>query len=120
LHPFNALKIPREILKTCQEICSRLFACGCECLSVPLRILVRVWRCATSARENPMTKKHFIALADAIREHNSIAVNNGDTPFTASQLETLADAFQHENSNFMRERWLAYVAGQCGKNGGTR
>ena len=51
-----------------------------------------------------MTKKHFVALADAVREHNRIAINrlsNGD----------------HKNAQFNRERWLAYVNGECGKNG---
>ena len=34
-----------------------------------------------------MSKKHFIELADVIRQHNQI----GREPFTAGQLEALAD-----------------------------
>jgi hypothetical protein len=73
-----------------------------------------------------MTKKHFIELADAIRDHNRIANNrlkNGDdslAPFTPEQLGTLAHFCRLQNSGFMRDRWLAYIAGECGKNGGRK
>lgn len=64
-----------------------------------------------------MSKKHFIAIANAIRIHNSHA--DITDMFSRAQLETLADAFKRENSNFMRERWLDYIAGECGPNGGA-
>jgi hypothetical protein len=59
-----------------------------------------------------MTKRDFIAMADAIRGHTE------GGPFTYGQLHTLADFCQSQNPNFKRQRWLDYIAGQCGKNGG--
>ena len=67
-----------------------------------------------------MTKKHFIALADMIREHNRLAANGGPyTAFTEDQLIALAEFQRDFNSQFNRERWLAYIAGECGPNGGA-
>lgn len=63
-----------------------------------------------------MTKKHFIALADALREHNRLSATY--TPFDAEQLDTLAAFCQSENPNFNRELWLDYIAGNCGPSGG--
>ena len=65
-----------------------------------------------------MTKKNFIALADAIREHNRINSQYAND-FTKVYLETLSDFCQSQNPNFNRERWLSYIAGECGSNGGT-
>jgi hypothetical protein len=65
-----------------------------------------------------MTKKHLVALADSIREHNRVAKFNGETVFTANQLATLARFCASENPRFKRERWLDYIAGHCGPNGG--
>jgi len=61
-----------------------------------------------------MTKKHFIALADAIR------VYNATLPAAAQNVpvSVLADFCATQNPNFDRNRWLDYVAGNCGKNGG--
>lgn len=57
-----------------------------------------------------MTKKHFIALANAIRENNR---NDGAGTlrgiFNDEQLNVLADFCQSQNPNFNRERWLAYI-----------
>lgn len=70
-----------------------------------------------------MSKKHFIALADAIREHNK-AVNTPEryhvspSTFDEAQIETLAQFCQATNERFNRERWLGYIAGTNGKNGG--
>jgi len=66
-----------------------------------------------------MTKKHFIALADAIRDHNQTAdpYTTGE-PFTNSQLGLLADFCEESNPRFNRARWLGYIAGTNGKNGG--
>lgn len=66
-----------------------------------------------------MTKKHFIALADTIREHNRVRNQFGDG-FTEVYLDTLADFCAAQNPNFNRERWLGYIAGTNGKNGGKR
>lgn len=72
-----------------------------------------------------MTKKHFISLADTIKAHNSPSWLDRDalerlglTPFTPDQLQTLADFCATQNPNFNRGRWLDYIAGKCGKNGG--
>ena len=65
-----------------------------------------------------MSKKDFIALADAIKEHNDSG-SFGRTKFTQSQIDTLAEFCRSQNANFMRDRWLDYIAGECGKNGGA-
>ncbi len=66
-----------------------------------------------------MSKKHFIALADMIREHNRIAKRTGDIAvFTQDQLDALAMFCRQQNGEFKRDRWLDYIAGECGKNGG--
>ena len=66
-----------------------------------------------------MSKKDFIALANAIREHNSHSKSGDTDRFTEDQLDTLASFCQGNNPNFKRERWLDYIAGKCGPNGGT-
>ena len=66
-----------------------------------------------------MTKKHFIALADTIREANAQAHDEDvSQPFKNQTCQLLADFCQAQNSNFNRERWLGYIAGAYGKNGG--
>jgi len=68
-----------------------------------------------------MSKKHSIKLADAIREHNRILshiTDGGADRFTDSQLSVLANFLKSQNSSFNRGRWLAYIAGECGPNGG--
>ncbi len=64
-----------------------------------------------------MTKKHFIELADMIREHNRV-LGCADDRFSPSQIDALANFCKAQNSNFNRERWLGYIAGTNGKNGG--
>ena len=67
-----------------------------------------------------MTKKDFIALADAIRDSNRTAENCGipEYRFTQLQLNILAAFCEQQNRLFNRSRWLSYIAGECGKNGG--
>lgn len=65
-----------------------------------------------------MTKKHFIALADAIRDHNNNVVRIGGTYFQPTQLDSLATFLQRQNPRFNRQRWLGYINGFCGPNGG--
>lgn len=57
-----------------------------------------------------MTKKQFIALADVIRDD----IND----FHQNTIERLADFCQSQNPAFKRQRWLDYIAGKCGPNGG--
>lgn len=72
-----------------------------------------------------MSKKDFIALAEAITEHNRIAERTKTAgvyqtaPFTNEHLDTLVRFCRSQNGNFMQGRWLDYIAGKCGKNGGT-
>jgi hypothetical protein len=63
-----------------------------------------------------MSKKHFIALADAIREHTTC----GGQPFTEDQLNVLAGFCKRQNPAFDRSRWLGYIAGKNGPSGGAR
>ena len=72
-----------------------------------------------------MTEQHFLALADSIRAYNAQAFPAGTNiasplKFTHTQIQTLADFCAAQKSAFDRERWLAYVAGDCGPNGGKR
>ncbi len=62
-----------------------------------------------------MSKKHFIELADHIKKFIGLG---SPVEFTQSQIESLADFCASQNPNFKRERWLDYIAGKCGKNGG--
>lgn len=66
-----------------------------------------------------MSKKDFIALADAIRKHNNGNPFNS-FEFTKDQIDTLADFCQSQNPNFNRDRWLGYIAGTNGPSGGAR
>lgn len=61
-----------------------------------------------------MTKKHFIALADMIKA----SFNFGGVLYTEDQINQLADFCASTNPRFNRERWIAYINGECGKNGG--
>ena len=63
-----------------------------------------------------MSKKHFIALANTIRE--STGTTGESAVFNKRQILILADFCSEQNPRFNRERWLAYIAGECGPNGG--
>lgn len=62
-----------------------------------------------------MSKKHFIALADAIRNHNKRYPANA---FTIGQISVLGDFCKAQNNEFKADRWQSYIKGECGKNGG--
>lgn len=65
-----------------------------------------------------MTKKHFIELANVIkgynRDDNPIAVGS----FNDTQIDVLATFCRQVNPRFNRERWINYIKGECGPNGG--
>jgi hypothetical protein len=69
-----------------------------------------------------LTKKDFIRLADYLTDE-SLATYCGMTPERsnlAALREHLANFCRASNPAFKRERWLDYVAGKCGPNGGKR
>jgi len=71
-----------------------------------------------------MSKKDFIALADMIREYDRHAHEAGTNcvsplKFGHTQLLALAEFCHKQNPRFMKYRWLDYIAGRCGKNGGV-
>ena len=72
-----------------------------------------------------MTKRQFIALADVMRKLKPTDPEHPDSPVFMGQYEqwvntrdTLADFCAQQNDQFDRERWLGYIAGTNGKNGG--
>ena len=70
-----------------------------------------------------MTKKQFVALADTIRNANSIVSPDTGEPiehFTRHAISELADFCAAQNPAFNRSLWLDYIAGKCGPNGGRR
>jgi len=72
-----------------------------------------------------MGSREFIALADAIRNHNKTVESRGGNGWTTcmfyeSQINTLADFCASQNGRFDRERWLDYISGDGGPMGGQR
>ena len=65
-----------------------------------------------------MTKKHFIALADAIRS-DSLYSESSKTPVARRtvSIDTLVRFCESQNPHFDRHRWLGYIAGDCGSSG---
>lgn len=55
-----------------------------------------------------MTKKDFISLADALR----------GSKLSQAIVDRLCDWMQSQNPQFMRNRWVMYLNGECGPNGG--
>ena len=55
-----------------------------------------------------MSKKHFIALADALR----------GADISQDVLDRLCKFMASQNAQFLRSRWVAYFNGECGPNGG--
>lgn len=64
-----------------------------------------------------MTKKHFIALADVIRMANKYPGEAGPV-FSRQSIHELADFCKQQNRDFNRDRWVDYIDGECGPNGG--
>lgn len=74
-----------------------------------------------------MSKKHFIALADTIRDINTHefwglteSEAKGKDIAIATVIEKLAEFCKLQNPAFDRERWFNYIRGECGPNGGSR
>ncbi len=72
-----------------------------------------------------MTKKHFIALADVVRERYTTLDDSQREGVVAARYEleaviyALADFCSQQNPRFNRSRWMDYVHGKCGPNGGA-
>ena len=70
-----------------------------------------------------MSKQDFVALADAIRLElcGGRMVDDESTPDipVSKVMGTWASFCKRQNPNFMRERWIDYIAGECGPNGGA-
>jgi hypothetical protein len=80
-----------------------------------------------------MSKQDFVALADVLRRYKPTTDSDAETgtfcvpgPTHKARLQqwelmtsALADFCQSQNPRFMRDRWLGYIAGENGKNGGT-
>jgi len=74
-------------------------------------------------KEVGQDKKDFISLADTIREHNrveQVAMGVSGQFFSEDHLQTLADFCKSQNPSFDREKWLGYINGDNGPNGGKR
>ncbi len=64
-----------------------------------------------------MSKKDFIALADAMR---TVAPNDNVENVSWEQVvQTLVHFCYQQNSAFKEDRWRDYLAGECGPNGGA-
>ena len=70
-----------------------------------------------------MSKKHFIALAQVLMDTKPQP--NGPTWDYAEAIlqwerirNALADFCEDQNPRFNRERWLGFIAGENGPNGG--
>lgn len=64
-----------------------------------------------------MNKKKLIQLADYIRTWNN--GHQGDF-FSEGQIDHLAHFCAQNNPRFDKERWLGYISGECGPNGGKK
>jgi hypothetical protein len=69
-----------------------------------------------------MSKKDFVALADTIREYQKLPEQGLPmmNTFTDNQILALARFCELSNPRFNRYRWLDYIAGKCGPNGGRQ
>ena len=68
-----------------------------------------------------MQKRHFITLANKLKGmHPSCSPVFDDIGAWHALVDSLADWCQSENPRFNRERWISYINGECGPNGGSR
>lgn len=74
-----------------------------------------------------MSKKDFVALADALRPHlRPVVIVDKVVGFTregapmSDVVDALAAFCRSQNPRFNEHRWRDYLAGKCGPSGGTR
>ena len=69
-----------------------------------------------------MTKKHFIALADAFRSTRHSYTASRPTVDGCDQwvadMYAVARVCADANPRFNKQRWIGYIFGECGPNGG--
>lgn len=69
-----------------------------------------------------MSKKHFIALADALRQSRPKVVRTATDAMMKHQWErdreAVAGVCVRFNGDFNGQRWYDYIDGKCGPNGG--
>lgn len=68
-----------------------------------------------------MTKKDFIALADEMRQalRGSIPAEEYRVDIQRQRvIEALMSFCKRQNPAFMEDRWMDYLKGECGPNGG--
>lgn len=71
-----------------------------------------------------MSKKHFIALADALRRTKPIPPSedeygDGQENQWEQDVEEISAVCRQFNPQFNKERWLGYINGDNGPSGGT-
>jgi hypothetical protein len=67
-----------------------------------------------------MSKQDFIALADGLRaEKPGENWNPNKRVQWELDVKAVADVCAASNPRFKRDRWMSYVNGECGPNGGT-
>lgn len=67
-----------------------------------------------------MSKKDFIALADALKESQPLFPTDLQRKQWEQDCWTIADVCQASNPHFKRDRWLNYIADKCGPSGGSK
>ena len=58
-----------------------------------------------------MSKQDFVALADVIKQNKHL--------FSSEAIGVLVGFCVRQNSAFKKYRWIEYIAGKCGPNGGA-
>lgn len=62
-----------------------------------------------------MTKKDFVALAITLRP----MIENGNEIVNVDEvINRLSQFCETQNPQFNKSRWLGFIAGECGSNGG--
>jgi len=66
-----------------------------------------------------LTKQTLIELADLVASLEPMRTSREHKQWEHTR-DALANFCAGNNPRFMRSRWLGYIAGECGPNGGRR